>query len=139
MRRQIQSRRRAVTDDRGSAPMQAVILWPAIAILILLFFQTVMWMLARGIAEGAANAGAQEGAYYGSSPSAGVARAYQVIQNTGAASLLSAHVLPTGTTANVVVITVTGHAPSLIPGWSGPTVRSVVAVAVEKQTSGNSW
>jgi len=119
--------------------MQAVILWPAIALLILLFIQMVTWMLARGIAEGAANAGAQQGAYYGSSPAAGVSRAYQEIQNTGSSSLLSAQVSATGTNAEVVTITVTGHAPSLLPGWSGPTVRSVVTVAVERQTSGTTW
>lgn len=132
------TRRRRADEDSGSATLQIVILWPALALITLTFVQLCLIGFANGIAQAAADQGSRQASFYGSSPSAGIARARQVITETGNTALLDVQVSSAGSTPEQVTITVIGTVPSLVPGLTAH-ITSTVTTAVERQTSGEQW
>ncbi|MBV9022535.1 MAG: pilus assembly protein [Streptomycetaceae bacterium] len=99
-----------------------VIVLPFIILFALLIAQASMWYYAREAAQTAAREGVSAGRTYHSSIDAGTSRAQAVASQIGGNSLLGVGVSAAGSSADRIAITVSGHAPSLIPGMSGPSI-----------------
>jgi hypothetical protein len=109
-------------DDSGDASIQMVIVMPFVILFAVLIAQTAMWYYAREIAQTAAREGVSTGRTYHSSVGAGTSRASSVASDLGSGTLLGPRVSSAGSTADRITITVSGHAPSIIPGMSGISI-----------------
>jgi Flp pilus assembly protein TadG len=109
-------------DDRGDTSIQMVIVLPFIILFAMLIAQASMWYYAREVAQTAAREGVSAGRTYHSSIDAGTSRAREVASQIGGNSLLGIGVSPSGSSADRITITVSGHAPSVIPGMTGPSI-----------------
>lgn len=125
--------------QRGAAPLEAVLTFPLFIFFILAIIQGSMWYVAQEAAQAAAEQGARAGAEYQSTSADGVNQAWNFIDQTNTATLLSAQVTASGSDASEVTITVTGTGPSVLPFWPGPPILASVQMPVEQLTSGDSW
>lgn len=107
--------------DAGSATVATAITFPAVGLLFLAFTQAVMVSVARDVAQSAAEEGlraarARQGTFsQGRAVAASFARREPVLQTPA--------VTVSGT--NTIVVRVTGHAPSLLPGVDMTVSRTV--------------
>jgi Flp pilus assembly protein TadG len=130
---------RRPAGQHGAAPLEAVLTFPLFIFFVLAIIQGCMWYVAQEVAQSAAQQGARTGAEYQSTPGDGVNEAWNFIDQTNNAKLLSAQVTANGSDANEVTITVTGNGPSVLPFWPGPPIVASVQMPVEQLTSGNTW
>ncbi|MFI6321598.1 TadE/TadG family type IV pilus assembly protein [Nonomuraea sp. NPDC050556] len=121
-------------NDRGSAPLEAAVVYPVALLLILLVVNTALYFHARNIALSAAQEGLRVGRAHGSSTGAGQGAAQRVISQVGSSFLLgpSVSVSRTGDTFEVEV---RGEAISLVPLLT-LKVEQVARAPIEKWTSG---
>jgi len=114
-------------DDRGSASLTIVLLAPLLLVLMFAGFQAAMWnhtrTEARVIARETAVLVARD---HLSAPHAAVAAAKSLATD----SVLRSVDVAVDTTANLVVVTITGDAPGVLRGTS-TSVRVTVAVSLE--------
>jgi len=120
--------------DRGDASIEMAIILPIVIMLSLLAAQACMWYYAREVAQSAAREGVTAGRTYKTPLRDGTARAAQVAHQLGGNSLLDVGVSSGGSTADRVTITVTGHAPSVIPLLSGPSITQTASGPRENWT-----
>ncbi|MFF3671599.1 TadE family protein [Microtetraspora malaysiensis] len=120
--------------ERGSATLEAAIVYPAVLLLILLAVNTALWFHARNIALSAAQEGLRVGRAYGSSLSAGQGTAERFARQVGG-SFLQSPTVNVDRTGDTVVVTVRGQAISLVP-LLNLTVEQVARAPMEKWTSG---
>jgi Flp pilus assembly protein TadG len=120
--------------DRGSSAIELVILAPTLLILTLLVIQWALWFQARQVALNVA----QQGARYARAQQAGwaetavsEANAFYTQIHTHVLSNPQVRVSPDSGAPNQVYVTVTGHAPSLIPWMSNLPVRETSGGDVE--------
>jgi hypothetical protein len=113
--------------DRGSASLTIVLLAPLLLVLMFAGFQAAMWnhtrTEARVVARETAVLVARD---HLSVPQAEAAAAASLAHD----SLLTSVDVAVGTTATLVVVTITGDAPGVLRGTSAP-VRVTVAVSLE--------
>jgi Flp pilus assembly protein TadG len=128
----IQARAR---DDRGDASIQMAIVFPFIILLTITVVQVSMWYYARSIALTAAREGVAAGRSYQASTSDGAARARETLSRIAGDSLRGAGVSTGGSTAAQMQVTVTGTAPSMIPGISGLHISQSASGARERWTT----
>ncbi|GLX05709.1 TadE/TadG family type IV pilus assembly protein [Microbispora sp. NBRC 16548] len=119
--------------ERGSATLEAALVYPALLLLVLLAINAALWFHARNLALAAAQEGLRAGRAYGSSLSAGQATAERFIQQVGGSFLTSAKV-SVERTADSLSVAVSGQAISLIP-LLPLDVEQVARAPVEKWTS----
>ncbi|MEU8196241.1 TadE/TadG family type IV pilus assembly protein [Microbispora amethystogenes] len=119
--------------ERGSATLEAALVYPALLLLVLLAINAALWFHARNLALAAAQEGLRAGRAYGSSLSAGQATAERLIRQVGGSFLTSAKV-SVERTADSLSVAVSGQAISLIP-LLPLDVEQVARAPVEKWTS----
>lgn len=102
-------------DDRGSSVIAAAIAFTIILPLLAACFQAALWFAARDAALSAAQQGVQAARAENAPLGAGLAAACAYARTAAAGILRGASC--TGSAGNTITITVTvtGHAPSLVP------------------------
>jgi hypothetical protein len=116
---------RRVATDNGSSVVEAVLLIPVFMLLILIAIQFALWCHAAQVAQLAASTGDRTARSIGAGPADGVDRARSVLNGPGSditSSTVSYSVLP----GDLVEITVTGRAESILPGFSLPVSAKLV-------------
>jgi hypothetical protein len=116
---------RRVATDVGSSVIEAVLLIPVFMLLILIVIQFALWSHAAQVAQLAASTGDRTARSIGGGPSEGADRARSVLNGPGSditSSTVSYSLLP----GDLVEITVTGNAESILPGFSLPVSAKVV-------------
>jgi hypothetical protein len=108
---------RRVTTDVGSSVIEAVLLIPVFMLLILIVIQFVLWSHAAQVAQLAASTGDRTARSIGGGPAEGADRARSVLNGPGSditSSTVTYSVLP----GDLVEMTVTGKAETILPGFS---------------------
>jgi hypothetical protein len=101
-------------DERGSATLEAVAVYPAVLLLIFLAINAALWFHARTIALAAAQEGLRAGRTHGAGLAAGRAAAQDFIRHSGG-SFLTAPVVRAERDRHSMQVSVHGQAISLIP------------------------
>ncbi|MFD8986132.1 TadE family protein [Streptomyces sp. NPDC059564] len=120
--------------DRGEASIQMAIVFPFVILVTVAVVQASMWFFARNIALTAAREGVAAARTYQAPEGAGAARARETLGRIAGDSLGQATV-STSSSATEVRVTVTGQAPSLIPGLSGLSVSQSAGAPRERWTT----
>ncbi|MEW2372587.1 TadE family protein [Streptomyces sp. NPDC006656] len=121
--------------DRGEASIQMAIVFPFVILVTVAVVQAAMWFYARNIALTAAREGVAAARVYQAPEDAGAARARETLGRIAGDSLASSTVSTTDSNAAEVRVTVTGLAPSLIPGVSGLSVSQSAGAPRERWTT----
>lgn len=108
-----------VPRDHGSVAIEAVLVVPVVMVILFLVVQFALWAHAAQVAQLAASEGDRSARSLGGSPAAGVSRAQSVLQGPGS-DLASSDVVVAVIPGDLVRITVTGRAVTILPGLSLP-------------------
>ncbi|NBE91848.1 MULTISPECIES: TadE family protein [unclassified Nonomuraea] len=120
--------------ERGSATLEAALVYPAVLLLVMLTMNTALWFHARTLAMAAAQEGLRAGRAHGSTLSAGQASAERFIRQAGGSFLTHPDVAITHDT-DTLEVSVSGQAVSLVPLLTLP-VTQVARAPIEKWTTG---
>ncbi|MEU9033363.1 TadE family protein [Streptomyces sp. NPDC048352] len=126
---------RGGAGDRGEASIQMAIVFPFVILITVAVVQAAMWFHARSIALTAAREGVAAARVYQAPEGAGAARAREALGRIAGDSLASSAVSTSGSSTTEVRVTVTGTAPSLIPGLSGLSVSQTAGAPRERWTT----
>lgn len=124
--------RRHEGADRGSATLEMTILIPVALLVLVGIIQGAIWLHASNVAHLAATNALTAARVQDGTSGAGHAAGESTIDQAGSNAL-------TGTAVSVtrgavtVTVTVTGHAPTFIPGWH-PPIRQTVTGPAERVT-----
>ncbi|MFF4371484.1 TadE family protein [Streptomyces sp. NPDC001594] len=121
--------------DRGEASIQMAIVFPFVILVTVAVVQAAMWFYARNIALTAAREGVAAARVYQAPEESGAARARETLGRIAGDSLASSTVSTAGSNGAEVRVTVTGLAPSLIPGVSGLSVSQSAGAPRERWTT----
>jgi hypothetical protein len=133
MDRLIAVRRRSGPQDRGSLTLSYVIIVPVVLLALMVFTQAALWYLAREAALTAARQGAAAARVQHAPPGAGPRAALAFARAAGAGYLTDPGASAGGSSAETVQITVTGRAPSFVPGLA-VSVSQTARAPVERFT-----
>lgn len=118
-------------EDRGALTLGYVAALPFLFLFVMVMVQASFWFLAREAALAAARQGADAARALGASPAAGTAAALAFARQSGRGYLDRPAASSVGSTASTVSVTVTGLAPSLVPGLTVAVSETVQAPAEE--------
>lgn len=118
--------------DRGESSIQMVIVFPFVILVTITVVQASMWVYARNIALTAAREGVAAARTYQAPEEAGAARARETLGRIAGSSLAESAVSTAGSSAGEVRVTVTGLAPSMIPGVAGLSVSQSAGAPRER-------
>lgn len=121
--------------ERGSLTLELAVVFPAVLAVLMLVVQTGLYLYAREVALDAARQGADAARLQTGTVSAGLAAAETFARRAGSGSLLDPQASATGSTGELVRITVTGHAPSLLPFLGGWDITQAALAPVERFTT----
>lgn len=113
------------TNERGSAAAESIIVLPVLFLIFFAVVQGAMWIHAGNIAQAAASSAYNESRLYQATETDGVKAGYTTAEQAG--TILSNVSVSVARDAESVTVTVTGSAPSLIPG---------MPIAVDRTVSG---
>lgn len=116
--------------ERGDGPVSAAVIAPVFLAVVLLAVQAGLWGHARTVASAAAQVGALSARGVQASASADTAARAYLAQTSGGLS----EVTVTATRGDQVSVTVTGTAPTLVPGVR-LTVDATSSVPVDRLTT----
>jgi Flp pilus assembly protein TadG len=116
--------------DRGAASVELALATPLLGLLLMAAVQFAMWQHATHMAQAAANEGVQTARAYNSSAAAGQADTEALLRDLSGSALTGTAVTASRSAASAT-ITITGSAPSVIPGLTFP-VKVVVTAPVER-------
>lgn len=116
--------------ERGSAPVEFVLIIPVVLLIFFGIIQGSLWYQAQNVAHAAAAAAYNDARVSNGSAGSGQAAGSQVIANHGGS--LNGASVSVSRTANQVSVTVTGSAPTIVPGWGGPSVTQTVSGPTER-------
>ena len=119
--------------ERGSATLEAALVYPAVLLLVMLTMNTALWYHARTLAMAAAQEGLRAGRAHSASPSAGQATAERFIREAGGSFLTHAKVAITRD-ASTLEVSVSGQAITLVPLLTLP-VTQVARAPIEQWTT----
>ncbi|MFW6033599.1 MAG: TadE family protein [bacterium] len=122
--------------ERGSAAVQAAMLFPVVLLLVFGIIQGALWFHARHIALGAAQEGARAASAYDGTDAG--QRAHEFVNDLTGGTLIRDLDVRVATTSMAVTVTVTGDAPSLVPGVGGVAVSQRASVPIETFTEAGS-
>lgn len=111
------------------------IVFPFVIVLTVVVVQAAMWFHARNVALTAAREGFAAARTYQSPEGAGAARARETLGRIAGDSLRGPTVSTAGSTDTDVRVTVTGSAPSMLPGLSGLSVSQSASAPRERWTT----
>ncbi|MFG2405363.1 TadE family protein [Streptomyces brevispora] len=120
--------------DEGDASIEMSIILPVVILLTLMIVQACVAYYAKQIALTAAREGVQAATAYQSTDAAGADRARAVLTRVAGDSLLAPGVSTAGSTQERATVTVTGRAPSLLPGFDGIKVTQSASAPRERWT-----
>jgi len=126
--------RRPGRGDTGALTLSYVIIVPVFMAAVMVIVQTSLWYLARQAALAAARQGADAARVLDAPAGAGQRAALGFARSAAPGYLLGPAVTTSGSGAGTVQITVTGRAPSLVPGLV-IRVRQVARAPVEQFTT----
>lgn len=115
--------------ERGSSTLEAVIIYPAILLLLFTLVQAGLWYHSRSVALHSANAATSAASAEGAGNEAGYSAAAAFVDQTDALRDLNIVVSRNGET---VTATVSGRAPSLVPGFTLPLITQSSTAAIER-------
>jgi len=120
-----------IRRDRGALTLSYVIIVPVFLAGLMVIVQACVWYLARETALAAARQGADVARTANPPPGSGARAAVAFARSAAPGFLLAPAATAAGSTAATVRITVTGRAPSLVPGMV-IRVSEVVTAPVER-------
>jgi Flp pilus assembly protein TadG len=120
--------------DKGALTLTYVIIVPVFLVAVMVIVQTSLWYLARQAALAAARQGADAARAQNAQLSAGPRAALAFARTSASGYLLTPAAVSTGSSPATVEITVTGQAPSLVPGIN-IKIRQVARAPVEQFTT----
>ena len=126
--RHCKERLNRLRHERGSMTVELVILMPALLLALFIIIQTGLWIHAREVALHAAAEGSAAASAESATDEAGYAAATAYVAQVGA---LSGTTVDVDRSTTVVTVTVTGQAPSVIPGLPLPLVTQSSSSAIE--------
>ena len=115
--------RREGASERGSQTVEALIVLPILFGVFFVIVQGAVWLHAGNIAQAAASSAYNAARLYDAVAADGVAAGTASAQQTG--TVLDAAVVVVDRTTTTVNVTVTGTAPTLVPGWDTHVERTV--------------
>ncbi|POH71197.1 TadE protein [Cryobacterium zongtaii] len=115
--------RREGASERGSQTVEAIIVLPVLFGVFFVIVQGAVWLHAGNIAQAAASSAYNAARLYDSVAADGVAAGTASAQQTG--TVLDGAVVEVDRTMTTVTVTVTGNAPTLVPGWDTRVERTV--------------
>ncbi|MBL8931731.1 MAG: pilus assembly protein [Kineosporiaceae bacterium] len=118
-------------DDRGSASVELVVLFPALLALIFIVVQAGLHFYARSVALSAAREGARAAAVQAGTAADGQAAAQGFIARVGG-DLLSGARVSVSVDGRSSTVTVTGTSPSLVPGYDGFAITQQASAPLER-------
>jgi Flp pilus assembly protein TadG len=102
--------------ERGALLLSYVIIVPVFLLMIMFIVQASMWFLARSAALAAARQGVDAARVPHGTLAGGVAAAESFARSSASGCLFSPSANHADSSRTVIVITVQGHVPSLVPG-----------------------
>jgi Flp pilus assembly protein TadG len=111
------------------------VLFPVLMLLVFGIVQGVFWYHARTVALAAAGSGVAVARTESGTEAAGRAAASAFVERAGGSDVISGVQVTGARSATEATITVSGRAPSLVPGVPGPPVRQTASGPVERVTS----
>jgi Flp pilus assembly protein TadG len=114
--RRVRLGRPGADPEAGSLSLSYVIIVPVFLLALTIIAQSAMWFLARSAALAAARQGVDAARIQPVSTNAGVAAADSFANRAAHGYLIGPQASADGSSAVTIVITVTGHVPSLVPG-----------------------
>lgn len=121
------------TSERGSGSIQLALLLPALFLVMFLGMQAALYYHARTVAIAAAQEGARAAGAETGTTGTGITAARGFVDAAGGDDVLSGVTVTGRRTATTVTLTVSGHAMSVIPGWS-PTLEQSATAPIERIT-----
>ena len=118
--------------ERGSMSVELVILMPALLLTIFVIIQAGLWVNAREVALHAAAEGSAAATVENGGDELGSSAALAYVEQVGA---LTGTTVIVDRTATDVTVTVTGQAPSIVPGLDLPVITQSSTSAIERWTS----
>lgn len=115
--------RREGASERGSQTVEAIIVLPVLFGVFFVIVQGAVWLHAGNIAQAAASSAYNAARLYDAVAADGVAAGTASAQQTG--TVLDGAVVVVDRTMTTVTVTVTGNAPTLVPGWDTHVERTV--------------
>jgi TadE-like protein len=109
------SRNGAGESDRGALTLSYVIILPVVLFAIMVMAQAAVWYLARSAALSAARQGVDAARVEQAAAGSGPEQAVSFARSAAPGFLLDPRASPVGTTRTVIVITVRGRVPTLVP------------------------
>lgn len=116
-------------DDRGALALSYVAILPFLFMLIMVMIQASLWFLARNAALAAARQGADAARAFHASSATGPAAALAFARQAGQGYLEDPQATAVGSTDTTISITVSGRAPSFVPGLVVTVSENVQAPA----------
>jgi Flp pilus assembly protein TadG len=120
--------------DRGALTLTYVVIVPVFLFAVMAIAQTSLWYLAREAALAAARQGADAARAQHAPLAAGPRAALAFARQSASGYLLTPAASTLGSSAATVEVTVSGHAPSLVPGIV-INVQQVARAPVEQFTT----
>src|SRR4051794_19840689 len=130
----VRIRDRGVDDAKGSATLEIVVLFPAVLLATFGLVQGALYYHARDVALAAATDGLTAARTRSGSAEEGRRAASAFLHRAGGDDVLPASAVRCERTATTAVVTVAGHAPSLVPGVPGWVVEQTASGPVERVT-----
>jgi Flp pilus assembly protein TadG len=125
---------RRCDEDRGSATLEIVVLFPAVLLATSGLVQGALYYHARDVALAAATDGLTAARSRSGSAEEGRRAASAFLQRAGGEAVLPASTVRAERTATTARVSVTGHALSLVPGLPGWAVEQSASGPVERFT-----
>ncbi|MEA2703144.1 MAG: hypothetical protein QOD63_1089 [Actinomycetota bacterium] len=125
--------RNAQAPDEGSSTLEFVILMPVLLLLLFGCVQGALWYHARNLALSAATEGLQAARTEQGTATAGERSATSFLTRAGG---LTGSTVAVDKTPVTVTVTVTGTAPSILPGLLDLSVSQTAVGPVERLTGG---
>lgn len=123
--------RRATRDERGSASLELVVVFPVLMLLFFAAIQAGVYFYGRSVALAAAQEGARAAAQETGSSAEGRAASAGFADRAGG-KLIQALSISSSRGAQTVVVTVRGRSLSVLPGFDGFAIEQTSALPVER-------
>lgn len=111
-------------SERGSASVEAIVAIPVVLLIIFGIIQGVVVLQANNLAQVAASSAYETARLYDATTEDGIAQGNATLSQAG--TTLSGTEVTVQRTAETVTVTVTGTAPSLLPGVPIPISRTII-------------
>jgi hypothetical protein len=120
--------------DRGSFTIEAILVVPVLMLLVTVLIQCALWAHAEQVVHAAASEGDRVARDYDGGSVAGETRAYSILEGPGS-DVSSANVVVNVDPGDMMRVTVTGIALSILPGMKIPVTSLAIGPIQEFRAS----